>query len=114
MERLCGTEVSSTQVSRAAAELDTVLEAWRTRPIGECRYLLVDAGDEKVRVDGQVRDVAVLIAGGIPPTGQRSVLGVSVSLSEAEAHWRDFLSSLVGRGLSGVRLITSDAHEGLA
>jgi transposase-like protein len=114
MEALCGTAVSSTQVSRAAAELDTVLEAWRTRPLGECRYLLVDARYEKVRVDGQVRDVAVLIAVGIAPSGQRSVLGVSVSLSEAEAHWRDFLSSLVGRGLSGVRLITSDAHEGLA
>jgi transposase-like protein len=114
MEHLCGSEVSSTQVSRAAAELDTVLEAWRSRPLGECRYLLLDARYEKVRVDGQVRDVAVLIAVGIAPTGQRSVLGVSVSLSEAEAHWRDFLSSLVSRGLSGVRLITSDAHEGLA
>jgi putative transposase len=114
IEQLCGTSVSSTQVSRAAAALDTALDAWRTRPLGECRYLVLDARYEKVRVDGQVRDVAVLIAVGIDPTGHRSVLGVSVSLSEAEVHWREFLSSLVRRGLAGVRLITSDAHEGLA
>jgi transposase-like protein len=114
VEHLCGTSVSSTQVSRAAAELDTALEAWRTRPLGECRYLVLDARYEKVRVDGAVRDVAVLIAVGIDLTGHRSVLGVSVSLSEAETHWRDFLRSLVERGVRGVQLITSDAHEGLA
>jgi putative transposase len=114
LEKLCGSQVSSTQVSRAAAQLDATLTAWRTRPLGECRYLLLDARYEKVRVDGQVRDVAVLIALGIDTTGQRMVLGVSVSLSEAEVHWREFLSSLVSRGLSGLRLITSDAHEGLA
>jgi transposase-like protein len=114
VEQLCGTHVTSTQVSRATAELDTVLAAWRTRPLGEVVFLLVDARYEKVRVDGHVRDVAVLWATGITRTGQRSVLGVSVSLSEAEVHWREFLSSLVARGLRGVRLIVSDAHEGLA
>jgi putative transposase len=114
LEKLCGTQVSSTQVSHATAQLDAVLEAWRRRPLGECRYLILDARYEKVRVDGQVRDVAVLIAIGIDPAGKRSVLGVSVSLSEAEVHWREFLSGLVTRGLRGVRLITSDAHEGLA
>ena len=114
LEELCGTQVSSMQVSRATAALDPVLERWRSRPLGEIVFLLVDARYERVRVDGQVRDVAVLWATGIARTGQRSVLGVSVALSEAEVHWRDFLSSLVGRGLRGVRLIVSDAHEGLA
>jgi transposase-like protein len=114
VEKLCGTQVSSTQVSRAAAQLDATLEAWRTRPLGECPYLILDARYEQVRTDGQVRDAAVLIAIGIDRAGKRAVLGVSVSLSEAEAHWRSFLRSLVARGLSGVRLITSDAHEGLA
>jgi transposase-like protein len=61
-----------------------------------------------------VRDVAVLIAIGVDLVGRRTVVRVSVSLSEAEAHWREFVSSLVQRGLSGVRLITSDAHEGPA
>lgn len=114
VEKLCGSQVSSTQVSRAAAQLDAALEAWRQRPLGECPYLILDARYEKVRYDGQVRDAAVLIAIGIDRAGQRRVLGVSVALSEAEAHWRSFLSSLVQRGLSGVRMITSDAHEGLA
>ena len=114
IEQLCGTGVSSAAVSRAAAALDGVLEGWRTRPLGACRYLLLDARYEKVRMDGQVRDVAVLIAVGVEPGGHRAVLGVSVALSEAEAHWRTFLSSLVARGLRGVQVITSDAHEGLA
>lgn len=114
IEHLCGTGVSSAAVSRAAAALDAVLEAWRTRPLGAYRYLVLDARYEKVRVDGQVRDVAVLIAVGVDPSGHRAVLGVSVSLSEAEAHWRTFLSSLVARGLRGVQVITSDAPEGLA
>jgi transposase-like protein len=114
VEQLCGTGVSSSQVSRAAAALDGVLETWRTRPLETCRYVLLDARYEKVRVDGQVRDVAVLIAVGVDPTGHRQLLGVSVSLSEAEVHWRNFLSSLVQRGLRGVQMITSDAHEGLA
>jgi transposase-like protein len=114
VEKLCGTQVSSTQVSRAAAQLDAALDAWRTRPLGECPYLILDARYEQVRTDGQVRDAAALIAIGIDRAGKRAVLGVSVSLSEAEAHWRSFLSSLIARGLSGVRLITSDAHEGVA
>jgi putative transposase len=114
VEKLCGSHVSSTQVSHAAAQLDAALEAWRTRPLGECPYLILDARYEKVRTDGQVRDAAVLIAIGVERSGKRAVRGVSVSLSEAEAHWRSFLSGLVQRGLSGVRLITSDAHEGLA
>ena len=86
---------------------------WRSRPLGETPYLILDARYEKVRHGGQVRSCAVLVAIGIDPQGKRSVLGVSVSLSEAEVHWRDFLASLAARGLHGVKLVVSDAHGGL-
>jgi len=112
-EQLCGFAVSSTQVSQAAAQLDAVLEAWRTRPLGVFPYLFLDARYEKVRLGGVIRDAAVLIAVGVDEAGKRQVLGVSVALSEQEVHWRTFLQSLVSRGLSGVRLVVSDAHEGL-
>jgi len=111
--QLCGLEVTSTQVSRAAKLLDNELEAWRSRPLAAVEYLILDARYEKVRVDGTVRDCAVLIAIGVLPGGNRSVLGVSVSLSEAEVHWREFLSSLKKRGMHGMKLVVSDAHEGL-
>jgi putative transposase len=113
-QELCGLDVSSSQVSRAAKLLDEELEAWRTRPLGRTPYLILDARYEKVRHSGSVRDCAVLLAVGITPDGKRTVLGVSVSLSEAEVHWREFLASLIERGLFGVEQITSDAHEGLA
>ena len=113
LEQLGGGSVSSTQVSRAAAQLDAGLEAWRNRPLGLCPYLYLDARYEKVRIDGQVRDAAVLSAIGVTVEGHRQILGVSVSLSEQEVHWRAFLDSLVARGLSGVELIISDAHTGL-
>jgi putative transposase len=112
-QRLCGSEISSTQVSKAAALLDEVLEAWRHRPLSTVIYLYLDALYEKVRLDGQIRDAAVLIASGVNLEGKRLILGVSVSLSEQELHWRDFLQSLVDRGLNGVELIISDAHVGL-
>src|SRR3954469_14217139 len=112
-EKLCGLEVTSSQVSRAAAALDEELEKWRSRPIGETPYLVLDARYEKVRHGGQVRSCAVLVAIGIDPGGKRSVLGGSVSLSEAEVHWRDFLAGLQARGLHGVELVVSDAHAGL-
>jgi transposase-like protein len=112
-EQLCGLEVTSSQVSRAAALLDDELEKWRSRPIGETSYLILDARYEHVRHGGQVRSCAVLTAIGIDTGGKRSILGVSVSLSEAEAHWRDFLGSLHARGLHGVKLVVSDAHAGL-
>jgi len=112
-ERLCGFEISSEQVSRATAQLDEILQEWRERPLGEISYLYVDARYEKVREAGQVRDAAVLVASGITPEGERQILGVSVSLSEHEAHWRDFLKSLKDRGLNGVKLVISDDHEGL-
>ena len=113
MESLCGLNVSSTEVSRAATLLDEELEKWRCRPLGRFPYLILDARYEKVRHDGGVISCALLIAVGIGPDGKRSILGVSVSLSEAEVHWRDFLAGLQARGLHGVQLIVSDGHAGL-
>jgi transposase-like protein len=113
VEELCGIEVSSTQVSRLTQALDVDLEKWRHRPLGPMPYLFLDARYENVRHQGCVRDLAVLWAVGISPTGKREVLGVSVSLSEAEVHWRSFLKSLQERGLSDVKLIVSDDHGGL-
>jgi transposase-like protein len=113
LEALCGLEVTSSQVSRATAALDQELEKWRHRPLGSFAYLIVDARYEKVRIDGVVRSCAVLIALGIDAAGQRSVLGVSARLSEAEVHWREFLASLQARGLHGLRFIVSDDHAGL-
>jgi len=112
-EQLCGVEISATQVSRATAQLDEVLQEWRERPLGEIVYLYLDARYEKVRIAGQVRDVAVLVATGITREGERQILGVSVLLSEHEVHWRAFLKSLKDRGLHGMELIISDDHEGL-
>ena len=113
VEQLCGTTVSSTQVSQCAAKLDAELQAWRNRPLGAFPYLVLDARYEKVRHDGQLLDCAVLIALGIDPDGKRTILGVSVALSEAEVHWRHFLQSLQQRGLHGVQFIVSDDHPGL-
>jgi len=110
---LCGLDVSSTEVSRAAALLDEDLEAWRQRPLGEVPYVVLDARYEKVRHGGCVIDCAVLIAIGVRPDGKRTVLGVSVSLSEAEVHWRSFLESLQERGLHGTEYVVSDDHAGL-
>ena len=113
--KLLGPEVSisSTQVSRAAEQLDAGLAAWRERPLDETPYLFLDARYERVREAGRLVDCAVLVATGITKDGHRRVLGVSVALSEAEVHWRTFLGSLIRRGLKGVKLIVSDAHAGL-
>jgi transposase-like protein len=113
MEELCGREVTSMQVSRAVAALDDELAKWRDRPLGEIPYLQLDARYEKVRVGGTVVSCSLLVAVGVAPDGHRTILGVSVSLSEAEVHWRDFLAGLQARGLHGVRLVTSDDHAGL-
>lgn len=110
---LCGLDVSSSEVSRVAALLDEELEAWRTRPLGEFAYLILDARYEKVRHGGRIVNCALLYAVGIGLDGKRSVLGVSVSLSEAEVHWRAFLDGLLDRGLRGVQHVTSDDHAGL-
>jgi len=112
-QELCGLDVSSMQVSRAAALLDEELAAWRNRPLGEVPYLILDARYEKIRHGGSVVSSAVLTAIGITPDCKPTVLGVSVSLSEAEVHWREFLASLQDRGLHGVRYLVSDDHAGL-
>jgi transposase-like protein len=113
-EKLCGFSVSSSQVSEAAKQLDEQLSAWRNRKLEiPISYLILDALYEKVRSNGQVISCAVLVATGVDETGKRTVLGVSVNLSEHEVHWREFLKSLVSRGLHGVKLIASDAHLGL-
>ena len=113
LQKLCGLEVTSTQVSRASEKLDSEIEKWRNRPLGCIPYLQLDATYEKVRCDGSVISCAVLIATGVNLEGKRSILGVSVSLSEAEIHWREFLGKLKERGIHGVEMITSDDHQGL-
>jgi len=112
-EQLCGVNITSSAVSQAAMQLDGELAKWRERPLGEYPFLFLDAYYEQVREDGQVRHLAVLVAVGVTPTGKREILGVSVSLSEHEVHWRAFLESLKMRGLGGMQLITSDNHAGL-
>ena len=115
LQSLLGPEVSisSTQVSKAAANLDAGLAAWRERPLDETPYIILDARYERVREAGKIIDCAVLVAIGITADGRRRIIGVSVALSEAEVHWRAFLDSLIRRGLKGVRLIVSDDHAGL-
>ena len=116
LSELAGTlQISSSQVSRAAAELDEQLEIWRNRSLTDSAYpyFILDARYEKVRRDGVVLDAAVLVAIGIDATGERSILGVSVALSEAQTHWGDFLASLQERGLHGTKFIVSDDHAGL-
>src|SRR6266498_4322465 len=112
-EQLCGVSISSSAVSQAASQLDVELEKWRDRPLGEYPFLFLDAYYEQVREDGQVRHLAILVAVGITSAGKREILGVSVSLSEHEVHWRAFLERLKQRGLGGVQLVTSDDHAGL-
>lgn len=112
-EELCGFEISSSQVSRAAAELDEQLQQWRERPLERMPYVFLDARYEKVRHGGRVIDCAVLLALGVDDAGKRQLLGCSVSLSEHEVHWRRFLEQLKDRGLYGMKLFISDAHEGL-
>jgi transposase-like protein len=113
LEKMCGLDISSTQVSRVAKLLDEQLEKWRSRLLGEYPYLVLDAHYEKVRKNGSVINCAVFTAIGVDTEGRREILGVSVSLSEAETHWRGFLKSLKKRGLSGVRFVSSDDHDGL-
>lgn len=106
--------ISKSEVSRICGELDAAVTAFRTRAIvGEHRYLWLDATYHKVRVDGRVISQATVVAVGVTGEGERQILGVDVGPSEDRAFWTAFLRSLVKRGLSGVRLVISDAHEGL-
>ena len=105
--------ITSTQVSNTSKKLDEGFEPWRNRNLGEFPYLVLDAGYEKLRLAGIVRDVAVLTAVGIDREGNRRILVVSVELKDAELHWREFLDGLVHRGISGVEYIFFDDHPGL-
>ncbi len=106
--------MSKDQVSRICKELDAQVHAFRTRPLdAEYPYLMLDATFEKVRENGRVISMAVLIATGVKRTGEREVVGVDVGPAEDLEFWRAFLRQLVSRGLRGVRLVTSDSHLGL-
>ena len=107
--------LSKSQVSRMAAELDKEVEAFRTRPLdqGPYPYVWLDAMVEKVREDGRIHNVAVVVATGVNADGHREILGTDVITVEDGAGWLAFLRSLVARGLSGVKLVISDAHSGL-
>lgn len=106
--------ISKSQVSRLCGEIDERVGAFLSRPIeGDWPYLWIDATYVKVREAGRIVSVAVIIAVGVNTDGVREVLGMAVGPSEAEPFWSGFLRSLTRRGLRGVRLVISDAHEGL-
>jgi putative transposase len=106
--------ISKSQVSRLCAEIDDRVKDFLGRPIeGDWPYLWLDATYVKVREAGRIVPVAVTIAVGVNADGWREVLGMAVGSSEAEPFWLDFLRSLKRRGLAGVKLVISDAHEGL-
>ena len=106
--------MSKSQVSRLCAEIDDKVKAFLTRPIeGDWPYLWIDATYLKVRQNGRVVSVAVIVAVGVNSDGRREVLGMDVGPSEAETFWTAFLRKLARRGLRGVKLVVSDAHEGI-
>jgi transposase-like protein len=108
------TGISKSQVSRLCADIDERVHAFLNRPIeGSWPYLWIDATYVKVREAGRIVSVAVIIAVGVNTDGRREVLGLEVGPSEAEPFWTKFLRSLTRRGLRGVKLVISDAHEGL-
>lgn len=114
VQAMGGTGVSKSQVSRLCEEIDERVDAFLGRPIeGEWPYLWVDATYLKVRQNGRIVSVAATIAVGVNMDGRREVLGMSIGASEAEPFWTEFLRGLVRRGLSGVKLVVSDAHEGI-
>ena len=106
--------ISKSQVSRLCEEIDVRVKAFLDRPIeGDWPYLWIDATYIKVRQNGRVVSVAVIVAVGANTDGRREILGMQVGPSEAETFWTDFLRGLARRGLRGVRLVISDAHEGI-
>jgi putative transposase len=115
VETLGITSLSKSQVSVMAKELDTAVEAFRTRPLdaGPYTFMAADALVLKVREAGRVVNVHALIATGVNAEGYREILGIDVTTTEDGAGWLTFLRSLTARGLSGVKLVTSDAHAGL-
>src|SRR5277367_1929297 len=106
--------ISKSQVSRLCAEIDERVNTFLRRPIeGEWPYLWLDATYVKARRDHHIVSVAVIIAVAVNTDGRREVLGMTIGNSEAEPFWAEFLRSLARRGLRGVKLVISDAHEGL-
>jgi putative transposase len=106
--------ISKSQVSRLCGEIDARVQAFLTRPIeGDWPYMWLDATYVKVRRDHHIVSVAVIVAVGVNTDGRREVLGMTIGHSEAEPFWVDFLRSLTRRGLRGVKLVVSDAHDGL-
>ena len=106
--------ISKSQVSRLCEEIDVRVKAFLDRPIeGDWPYLWIDATYIKVRQNGRMVSVAVIGAVGANADGRREVLGMQVGPSEAETFWTDFLRGLARRGLRGVKLVISDAHEGI-
>jgi putative transposase len=106
--------ISKSQVSRLCEEIDGKVAAFLNRPLeGEWPYLWLDATYVKVREQGRIVSVAVIVAVAVNGDGRREVLGLSIGASEAETFWIEFLRSLARRGLRGVKLVISDAHEGL-
>ena len=109
-----GSGVSKSQVSRLCDEIDEKVGAFLERPLeGDWPYVWLDATYVKVRKNGRIVSVAVIIATGVNADGRREVLGMDTGSSEAETFWVDFLRKLRRRGLRGVKLVISDAHEGL-
>jgi putative transposase len=106
--------ISKSQVSKLCKEIDERVTAFLERPLeGEWPYLWLDATYLKVREGGRIVSVAAIIAVAVDTDGRREIVGLSIGPSEAETFWSTFLKSLVRRGLKGVRLVVSDAHEGL-
>ena len=109
-----GLRISKSEVSRIAGLLDEQVQAFRQRPLEGCYpYLFVDAKVEKVRDGGRVARKCVVVAHAVHETGRREIIGLDVGEAETESFWREFLRSLVARGLVGVQLAISDAHPGL-
>jgi len=113
-EELCGHEFSASAVSRLNVKLDETLRRFAERPLEEdYPYVIVDARYEGVREDGVVSKRAVLVAIGVNMDGRRCILGVGLANRESRSSWKDFISSLISRGLRGVEYVVSDSHEGL-
>jgi putative transposase len=108
------TGISKSQVSRLCGEIDGKIATFLERPLeGDWPYVWLDATYVKARQDGRIVSVAVIIATGVNGDGRREILGMTIGASEAETFWTDFLRKLTRRGLRGVKLVISDAHEGL-
>lgn len=114
-DKLCGREFSKSTVSRLSEALDEKVEAWAERTLmgNSYPFVIVDAVQVKVRRNGAIRPTSALVAVGVNDDGRREILGLTIANSETHQGWKEFFRSLKRRGLSGVELVVSDAHEGL-